>query len=77
MPEGKVKDMVKLDVHQVIVKAKYRASAKGNYVESQMQSNNNHSKRMFFSPNLHIHLRASNPSPVFAPNIMLHSIFSS
>ena len=77
MPEGEVKDMVKLDVHQLIVKTKYRASAQGNYVESQMQSNNNHSQRMFSSPNAHIHLPASNPTPVFAPNTMLHSTFSS
>ena len=77
MPEGEVKDMVKLDVHQVIVKGKYRASAQGNYVESQMQINNNHFQRMFSSPNSHIHLRASNPSPVFGPNTTLHSICSS
>ena len=27
MPEGEVKDMVKLDIHQLTVKRKYRASA--------------------------------------------------
>ena len=37
MSEGEVKDMVKLYVHQLIVKGNYRASAQGNYVESQMQ----------------------------------------
>ena len=76
MPEGKVKDMVKLDVHQLIVKGKYRASAQGNCVKSQMQSNNDHSQCMLSSPNSHTHLPASNASPVFVPNPMLHSLFS-
>ena len=77
MLEAEVKNMVKLEVHQLIVKGKYRASAQGNYGESQMQSNNNHSQCMLYSPHSHTHLPASNPSPVFTSNPMLYSIFSS
>ena len=78
MPEGEVKDLVKPGViHQHIVKRKYRASAQDNYVESQMQSNNNHSQRILSSSNPHTHLPASNPSPVFATNPVLPSTFSS
>ena len=77
IPEGGVKDMLTLDVHQLIVKGKCRASAQGNYVKSQMQSNNNHSQGMFSSPNSHINFPASNSSPVFVPNTTLHPTFSS
>ena len=78
MPEGEVKDLVKLGVvHQHVVKRKYRASAQDNYVESQMQSNNNHSQCILSSSNPHTHLPANNPSPVFATNPVLPSTFSS
>ena len=78
MPEGEVKDLVKPGaVHQHVVKRKYRASAQGNYVESQMQSNNNHSQHILSSSNPHTHLPANSPSPVFATDPVLHSTFSS
>ena len=67
MPEGEVKDMVQMDVHQLNVKGKYRLSAQGNFEENQMQRKNNHSQRMLSSPNSHIHLPAGNPHKYSCP----------
>ena len=36
MQEDKVKDMIEQDVHQLIVKGKYRASPQGHYVQKLM-----------------------------------------